>query len=457
MRPFSLNYEGPILWACAQLADFHNIYGQSSLTTPPFVVTIYPPLYLAMGAVAIKLFGITYAPLRALSMIAAVLAAVFMYRLMRQLGAGLASAMTACIFFFSFTVALTMSMEARTDMVALAFSIAMFERFAFAADRQDLETSGFKPWLSVIVLSVLSILTKQQAIVFIVATWLYLLQAGAWRLAFKLAGIWLAIVITAALLLQSISGGFLSHITYLAALKSSSQVLFANLNQLGADWLKLCLALLLAPLGVLACGKVDGLKRLPLILLAVAAALLFYSMGIPASSINHILSTVFALAVWLGVSLERMPAGAGIFSLLICLTGLPQLSEFCLAEPRLAPYMKQSAQALSRYDWKDKPVLTDDPYMNFLTGSQPAMEDCATFLNVWSAQGSGGQELINALNARRYAAVIINTDDSRSGGGSQWWPKSVVAAIKRNYHQVEELHLSGWFTDLYLAGSASDR
>src|SRR5277367_955600 len=62
--PYSIAFESPMLWAARVLNSGGNIYALSGLQQEPWSITIYPPLYLALGAALVKLFGLQYCPLR---------------------------------------------------------------------------------------------------------------------------------------------------------------------------------------------------------------------------------------------------------------------------------------------------------------------------------------------------------------------------------------------------------
>src|ERR1041384_4788144 len=55
--PYSMDYgEAPLVDHAMQLMNGQNIY-RSDLSTPPYTISNYPPLYIAWLAISVKLFG----------------------------------------------------------------------------------------------------------------------------------------------------------------------------------------------------------------------------------------------------------------------------------------------------------------------------------------------------------------------------------------------------------------
>jgi hypothetical protein len=449
--PYSINFEGTMLWSAQAFAGGQNIYALKSLGEEPWLVTIYPPLYLACAAALVKLFGVQYLPLRLANMLLSAGTGCLLFRIMKASGCRLSACLCALTFLFSFDVMSMQSFEARPDYLLIFLSVFMIERFVSKWDfiKEKDSLSALAP---VLTLACLSMITKQQAVVFVLSLVLFLASSGRAKLALKFflsvsLGIGLFV-----LLAQMITGGFLAHLTFLAATRSSSAVLISNLAGLGLDWVKIFWALPVVPCGILALKKLEGLHKLPFILVTVSTLLFLYSMGIPASNTNHLMPALLALSWCLAICLSSLPGWVGIVGLLACCVSFPHLSEEARLRPLLLPHARKGADELHSLDLASKPVLTDDVYLNILTDSKPVIVDCPTFLNVWAAKGSDFRQLTEPIENKQYAAVIINSDDSQMSAPTIWWPKPVVEAVRRNYHKVSELHCSGWGMDLFLPG-----
>ncbi len=448
--PFSLNYEAPMLWASVRLSLCQNIYPISALSAQPWTAILYPPLFMLLGALFVKALGVSYLGLRLVNMGSAILAAVMLFRLLRLYDCSKSVAFAATAFFLNFIVVATLSFEARPDLLAVALGAWMMEHFLCALKKKPANSLLLSDLKGVLALSVLSCLAKQQSIVFVLAIVCFLFSGGARATAAKFLAAWISIIAVIFAGIQLWSGGFLANLTLLTSVHPKSKVLADNFRALATDWFKVFLGLIIAPLGILAHKGVGGRDCLPLILLAISFALLLYTMAIPASNMNHLIPAMFGLSWWIALSLRYMPGWVMALVACVCAGNMWFLSEFGRLEPLLLPYARQSAAVLQKMDLKEKLVLTDDPFINFLTGSNPAMVDCATFLNLWKDTRPDMAELIGNIERRQYAAIMINSDDSEKGGGQIWWPPPVVQAIKKNYARKEELHCSGWFLDLYL-------
>lgn len=449
LTPFSLNYEAPMLWASMRLAAGQNIYCLSALTAQPWTAILYPPLFMALGAVSVKLLGGAYLGLRLVNMLSAALCALALFRLLRLYDCSKLVAFTAAAFFLNFIVVATLSFEARPDLLAVCLSAWTMERFV-AALKQEPGCQALRGLGAVVALAILACLAKQSSIVFVLSIVFFLLSAGQRILALKFLAAWAGAIALIFGGIELICGGFLANLTLLSAVHPQAKVLADNFRALATDWFKVFLGLAIAPVGILAHKGVKGIDTLPLLLLLISFSLLLYTMAIPASNMNHLIPALFALSWWIGLSLRYLPGWVGAVVLIVCAGNIWFLSEFGRLEPLLLPYARESEKVLRRLDLKDRLVLTDDPFINVLTGSKPAMVDCATFLNLWKDTKPQMKDLIGAIESRQYAAIMINSDDSEKGGGQIWWTPSVVQAIKANYVRREELHCSGWFLDLYL-------
>ena len=124
--PYSMDYgEAPLVDQAMRLAAGQNIY-RTDLSTPPYTISNYPPLYIAVLAIAVKLFGpaATFLVGRTLSAlcgwIASLSIGLIIYRATRD---PLAALGAACII-VAFPFVMYWSPLLRIDMLALALSLA---------------------------------------------------------------------------------------------------------------------------------------------------------------------------------------------------------------------------------------------------------------------------------------------------------------------------------------------
>lgn len=446
-RQYSISYEGPILWTALQLSHGQNIYPMSGLIHIPFFVNIYPPLYFAVGAVLVKMFGATYIPLRMISMLSAVLLSVSLYRILRLYQCSKTACALVLAFLFSLDPVCGQAHLARTDMLACALAVFMLERFCTISRNNPQEDSLLKYW-PVTVLECLALLAKQQAIVFVLALHLYTFVNGPKKLAVKLLVAFVAVFGSTVGVLQLVTqGGFLAHLSFLAPVKPQLDILLLNLYSAPWSLIKILLAGGLLCFGILKKWTKDSDIRLPGILFAVSVCFMSYTMGIPASDINHIICATIALAWIFGVMLTHVPVRFYFAFAVIPLIGIQSLTEFGRLAGQLTPFADKSAEVLKAQKLDGQLVLADDTYVNLLTNSQPAMIDCATFMNVWHATNQR-DPLESAIKSKQFAAVIIDSHDVTEHD-KKWWPQQMIDAVTQNYRHVDQIHCSGWFTELY--------
>lgn len=449
-RQYSQAYEGPILWAAVQLAQGQNIYPASALTSEPWITILYPPLYTLLGAATVKVLGPSYVGLRLISMLSAIACGAALYRILRAAQCSWVVSLAPVIFLFNFDLMFVMSSEARPDMLSLALAAFGCERYVAARNANDDER--LTPYWPSILLLVIACLAKQQAFVFGAAICLSLIFEKKIKLGLQYCGIWLGATLGCFWLTDLISGGFFQNLFFLRGVASDQKILKDNILALGLDLLKMLLAFIVAPIGVLINKNLTQTERFPLLLFLIAFGTMCYTMGIPASNTNHIMPSLFALSWWIGLTLRKLPQAVTAVFIALSLGTLPVLFREALAWQELQPHAEKSEAKIQALNLRGKPVLTDDPNINMLTGSQPAFIDCATFMNVWKARGSESdfKQIINPIEQKRYAAILINTEDSSHGGGIAWWPPIVVDAIKKNYKLKETVYCSGWPLDVYV-------
>jgi hypothetical protein len=122
--PFTLNYgEGPLLEQAARLAHGENIY-RADLTTPPYTITNYPPLYVLAQAPLVRAYGPEFWYGRLISLISTAVAALFLGLTARALTRSWIAGLVAGGLLLAVPYLLHWSALARIDSLALALSWA---------------------------------------------------------------------------------------------------------------------------------------------------------------------------------------------------------------------------------------------------------------------------------------------------------------------------------------------
>lgn len=236
-HPYSIEYEGHVLWACQALAKGANIYSLTALTQEPYSVVIYNPLYFALGAFLQKLTGGTYEPLRLLSMASALVSFLAFWRLLSlSRVSDLSKIITLAAFAASLPV-LHWSTVARVDILGLALSIIALERFCKSyinetattgetgstgetKSSKETDSKASRPIikLSAAAAFILAYFAKQQYLVVFASCLLFALWKGKRKLALQYLGLFAVPTVLVSLYLQNISGGYFQHLTYASGL-----------------------------------------------------------------------------------------------------------------------------------------------------------------------------------------------------------------------------------------------
>jgi hypothetical protein len=309
--PFTLNYgEGPLLEQSTRLVGGENIY-RADLSTPPYTITNYPPLYVLVQAPFVRAYGGEFWYGRLISLVSTGAAALFLGLTGRALTRDWIAGIAAGGLLLAVPYLLHWSALARIDSLALAFSWAgLWLVVQFPSKRWAL--------LASILLLASAAYTRQT----------YLLAAPLasviwlWRVAgFKRAlafGAWLASLVLAifAVLLVTTEGGVFYHL-----ITANVNPLDGAILQFYADEVVRALPVLLACGGaLLILGLIAAVVRrtrseakgwflaAPYLIGALAAALTIAKVG---SDVNYLyeLSAGLCLAagVWVGW-LKRLPA-----------------------------------------------------------------------------------------------------------------------------------------------------
>ncbi|HEV8454081.1 MAG TPA: glycosyltransferase family 39 protein, partial [Gemmatimonadales bacterium] len=203
--PFELEWmEGGTLDHVRRVLNGQPLYVSPSLHFIPF---IYPPLFFYVAAVAAKLLGSGFMPLRLVSILASLISLLLIYRIIRRDGTSPVPALLgACLFAASYRQGGAWLDIARVDSLFLCLVLASF----FALRR---ETAPIRSGLFGGTLLVLAFFTKQAG-AFLVPFLLVALAATDWR---RLVAFSLPLVLLGgggALLLDRFTGGWFRYYVF---------------------------------------------------------------------------------------------------------------------------------------------------------------------------------------------------------------------------------------------------
>lgn len=211
--PFDLEWiEGGSVANVRQVLHGHQLYQRPSLGFTPF---LYTPLYYYVSAVAARVFGIGYFPLRLVSFMASLAAfATIAWWVAKETGDRLAGAMAACLLAACFRIGGAWFDLARVDSLFLALLLAGLAAGRFVrSPRAAAVAAG---------VLVLAFLTKQEAILPALA-----LVPFLWRRQRRIGAVFLATfsagLVFSTLALQWASSGW--YLTYVLGVPTSHELI----------------------------------------------------------------------------------------------------------------------------------------------------------------------------------------------------------------------------------------
>ena len=439
--PYPLDYgEGPILDQVMRLARFQNLY-RPDLSTPPYVVTNYPPLYHLLQVPAAWAFGPAFWYGRLLSCLSALAAAASVGWLVHTFSGDRVASVVAGCTLLAIPYVCTWAPLCRVDSLALGLSLgglAVLVRWPRA--RWGLVGAA--------ALFLGAIYTRQSyglAAPLAACAWLW--GQGLRRRALALAGLvgggGLALFVLLNLLT---GGGFFFH------------VVVANANLFQVETLLLFARRVAATLPVLlALGALFGLVGaryrppawwlpVPYTLGGLATALTIGKIG---SNVNYLLELSAALALVAGVAfaaVRRLRARAGRPAaraawwgasalLTVLLVGQTVLllrppwthAKYILAGIRQA---SQSEEVLEVIRETEGPILTDD-YMGLLVLAgrslyhQPFETKQLADAGVWDPT-----PFLQALERREFPLIMMNASPALQ---KRRWTPEMLRAIDLHY------------------------
>ncbi len=274
------------------LVEVHRILAGQSLYPAPsagYVPDGYTPLYFYVSAAAARVLGVSYLPLRLVSLVSSLACFAVLARLVqRETGSIAAGTGAAGVFAATYFAAGTWFDVGRVDSLFLALSIGGLYAARYMRGTRGAVAAG--------ALLAAAALTKQTALAEAVAVTAALLTGPRRRLACVAALAEVTVLGISTLLLGITSGGW--YIFYVFQLMSEHSLTYGNF---GWFW-----TALLTATGLAACAALIGARRVPRELLAGCAALAvegYATLVHSGGAINDMLPAYLAAALLAGLAL----------------------------------------------------------------------------------------------------------------------------------------------------------
>ena len=424
--PFALEWlEGNSLVEVQRILAGQPLY---PAPTAGYVPDGYPPLYFALSAAAARVFGVTYLPLRLVSLVSALACFALLARLVqREAGSLAAGTGAAGVFAATYFASKTWFDVARVDSLFLALSLG-----ALYAARQMRGTRGA---VAAGVLLAAAALTKQTGLAEGAAVTAALLAGPHRRLAWVAALAEVTVLGVSTLVLALTSGGW--YLYYVFALMGEH-----SLSGSGFGWFWTAL---LSTMGIAGGAAAVGGRRVPLVLLAGCAALVaegYAALVHSGGGVNDLLPAYLAVALLAGLALGSgspwwAATTAGVLvaaQSAVLLTGfhpsrdIPASADRAVGE-RLAAGMRALGGTIA---------VPTDPGLSVLAGMAPAAHQDAAYdvlrATNQAAIASFLSSVANEVDTHSFSA-IITTGLAR--------PLGYPSPLSRFYRQCPQPLLAG--------------
>lgn len=513
LSPLALEYEGPALWAAMELAKGHNIYDPRSLVQAPWAVTIYTPLFFALGA-PFQTHGYNFAGLRLISMLSDIGALFFFYKLLGLYTRDRLRISIGLLLLASYVSIWSGSLKARVDMLALALSIAAMY-FVVRAVETSLPTGRtresdsnvyFNPTISSadlkafdvtnpdalnfqqaleddrdsqalsgvhinpekkraesslvllqtalkllpgIVVSVAAVYAKLSSVVILPAVCIYLL----FKKRYSELGIYfsstIALAVFVLLILDSVTAG-----GFLQHITFAFNVPFSSqeLNKhLHLLGVDWPKVVMVPTLALLwwMNGKGRGRLVLPFSLAVISGVLTVYTIGTVHANLNHGMLFYCALSWLTVVFIEAYPLSLGTTMILASALCTYILGTQVPIMYNLSNRMGKSVEDLKQLKVTDQTIFVEDPTIAIVCGAKPLFVDVATFLQVWERDQRSLADIEQSLALKKFPVVIINLNDSLNNKPTYYWSDAVLESINKSYKKVDYVTGNGDLQQLY--------
>jgi hypothetical protein len=432
---FPLDYgEAPLVDQAMRLGSGENIYRQD-LTSPPYTISNYPPLYVLTLVPFVKIFGASFFPGRLISVLSTIAAAIFLNLIIKIFTKDRLAAIISTFLFLSVPYVVGWSTLLRVDMFALGLSLAgLYVLVRDPINKRDLLISAL--------LLVAAIYTRQSyalAAPFAAFVWLWTKDQ---RRAVSLAAIVVGTSLVLFFILNILTrGGFYFNIVT------------ANVNQFDLDrltnWLKTIwrtapiLLIIGAVFLLLAPKRFRSWPLLaPYLLGAFLAALTIGKIG---SNINYLLeffaALCFATGAFIAWSSERRWLRILILILLTMQTG--QFIQTSLNEPiESLKWRLKPGKELDDLEWivntADDQVLADE-FMGMITlQDKPLYLQPFEMTQLANAGLWDQTALLERIQNRDFSIILIHHFMQYPVYKERWTPE-MLESITENYQPTDFL------------------
>jgi 4-amino-4-deoxy-L-arabinose transferase-like glycosyltransferase len=432
---YSLDYgEAPLVDQAMRLASGQNIY-RADISTPPYTISNYPPLYVTLVAASVTLFGPanSFYVGRIISILSTWMSSILLMLIVYAPTRDRFAALSTGLIFLAFPFVIYWSPLLRIDMLALALSLAALCLLVW-------EPASPRRLVAVSLLLVAAIYTRQSyALAAPFAAFVWLL-AQDWRQALKLTVLVSGLTLTLFLVLNGLThGGFFFNIVT------------ANINEFRLDLLEYNWDRLREAALILLC--IGGVSLFlirrwnPLWTLAVpyliGATLSAATIGKIGSNVNYLMELCAALSLSAGVLVATSRAHLSVYSLRAALLIILAIAVGKMMHITLQDYtgdLRERRAARGELSQLESivaetpgPILADE-YMGMLTLQGRPLVIQPFEVTQLARDGKWDQTpLLERIKNKEFASIILY---DRQWSNERWTPE-MLSAIDQSYRLID--------------------
>jgi Dolichyl-phosphate-mannose-protein mannosyltransferase len=432
---YSLDYgEAPLVDQAMRLASGQNIY-RADISQPPYTISNYPPLYVALLSISVKLFGpaATFFVGRMISVLCALISSLCLARIVHVSTSDRFAALSAGLTFLAFPFVVFWSSLLRIDMLALALSLGGLCLLAGV-------TNSLRTFIAASLLLVAAIYTRQSyALAAPLAAFVWLLSRD-WRQALCLTALVGGLTVLLFFLLNAFThGGFYFNIV-------TANINEFKLDQLIYNWDRLRTAALI-PIcfGIVSLFLIRPWNPLwalsaPYLIGATLSALTIGKIG---SNVNYLLELCAALSLATGVVIawSRMHLSVQALRAAFLITmalGVAKMMRAMLNDyawdlhERLAA--TKDLSRLEAFVAETPGLILADEYMGMLTlQGRPLVIQPFEVTQLARAGKWDQTPFLESIKKKEFASIILY---DRPWSNERWTPE-MVTAISQSYILVD--------------------
>jgi len=438
--PFEVNYgEGTTLYLSTHLGQFYQ-----PLQEPPFILSIYPPIYATVTAGVTQLLDDPFFAGRLVSLLAAGISTFFLITSIRNIRGDCNTVLPIVLglaFLLSPVVGFKYGIFARVDMLGVAFGSAAIAFY--------LRLEGQKQLLTVSILLVAMLFTKQSLIALPIAIAVTEFINHRYIRSVKfgiLTGI-IGLSILGVLVVLSDGVAWTHLVEYNQSVSFSIYHSLTRLAKFVAVVSPLLGALTLA--GISNRSKISP-QSFPFVYVTVAFILTVFYLTRSGTSLNHALELLLALHLFAGLIVPKVgkvslssqfTAGQILTVFLSAQLLLPSVAAATVLAPVQAP--TGASAVASNVSEINGPVLSED--VGLTVHSDRAITNDPLLLNQLAEQGTwNGSLLTERLRRGNISCIVLKR--TLAEAEDSYWTEDTIIAIRRNYQQstqIGEYHIYG--------------